>query len=123
MTRKPRIRNAALLAAMATAGHNNRTLAKACDLARPTISEILNRRVEPKPITKRTIARVDFEFPGGWLVEVSGFGAHGSRRSTATIRAPSTSSAGAATTRRRSPWARSGSRCRPVSRGRRTRWC
>lgn len=54
--RKPRIRNARLVAAIASHGFTNRSLAAATGLCEATLSKIINYRVEPAPETRRRIA-------------------------------------------------------------------
>ena len=69
MTRRPRIRNAQLLAAMAEQAVNSLALAKSTGIAPSTISQALNLRVQPSPETiakicaalKRTPAQLGLE--------------------------------------------------------------
>ena len=56
MVRPVRIRNARLLAAMASAGHNTRSLSVKAGVCEATISEVLNLRVNPTAETRRKLA-------------------------------------------------------------------
>lgn len=56
--RRPRIRNAKLLAEMATQGFNNTALASRAGLAPATLSQALNLRVEPSPATVAALCAV-----------------------------------------------------------------